>query len=449
MDKETAELLGLPYEEEEDSSLIDKETSALLGLPYEEETAQPPLSGLSARDRLRQRLEKDIEESEATETQSFQTVLQDIEAAKQRLLAQPSRRETLQQIATKLTQPRERTDPRFYERQNLYTFLRDIGEVGAEQTAARKTAEQEAAKLDQLANKYRLERTQDRGSKARQLLAQYLSKEPETQTGRGLTSEFERLIADLPAEEQAAMRRQRATMLSTRAPSAERAPAQEGPGGEAAQFIWARKTLADPNASESDKQAAKDFLERKTPNILLRERIGQDKQAQSILADLRQKTRFAIPDINFAIEQVDKGGRQAAGLIANMIKGIPIIGQPATDLEKTLISLQATLGFDKLKEFKEMSPTGASGLGAVSNAENRLLQAVQGSLEIDQSPANLKRNLNRIKEFYEKDVNERMSSLGISFEDFEAMPQKQSGGKSPAELAADELKRRREGKGGG
>ena len=267
MDRETAELLGLPYEEEEDSSLIDKETSALLGLPYEEEEMQSPLSGLSAIDRLRQRLEKDIEESEAAENQSFQTVLQNIETATQRLLAQPSRRETLQQIATKLTQPRERTDPRFYERRNLYTFLRDIGEVGAEQTAARKTAEQEAAKLVQLANKYRLERAQQQGNKARQLLAQYLSKEPETQTERGLTSEFERLIADLPPDVQATMRQQRATMLSTRAPPAERAPAQEGPGGEAGQFIWARQTLADPNASESQKQAAKDFLERKTPTI--------------------------------------------------------------------------------------------------------------------------------------------------------------------------------------
>ena len=57
---------------------------------------QSPLSGLSAIDRLRQRLEKDIEESEAAENQSFQTVLQNIETATQRLLAQPSRRETLQ-----------------------------------------------------------------------------------------------------------------------------------------------------------------------------------------------------------------------------------------------------------------------------------------------------------------------------------------------------------------
>ena len=144
---------------------------------------------LSDREKLIRTLQKDIEESEATETENFDSVLKDIESAKQRLLVQPSRSDTLRQIATKLTQQRSPDDPRFYERQNLYTFLRDIGEVGSEQAAARKAAEQEAAKLDQLANKYRFERTQDRGSKARQLLAQYLSKEPETQTGRGLTRE--------------------------------------------------------------------------------------------------------------------------------------------------------------------------------------------------------------------------------------------------------------------
>jgi len=135
-------------------------------------------SNLTPRERLMRQLQKDIEESEQAEKQEFQTVLSSIEQAKQRLLASPTRRETLQQITTKLTQPRERTDPRFYERRNLYTFLRDIGEVGTEQETARKAAEEQARKLDELTSRYKLERAQERGSKARQLMAQYLSKEP-------------------------------------------------------------------------------------------------------------------------------------------------------------------------------------------------------------------------------------------------------------------------------
>ena len=46
---------------------------------------------LSDREKLIRTLQKDIEESEATETENFDSVLKDIESAKQRLLVQPSR----------------------------------------------------------------------------------------------------------------------------------------------------------------------------------------------------------------------------------------------------------------------------------------------------------------------------------------------------------------------
>ncbi len=69
-------------------------------------------------------------------------------------------------------------------------------------------------------------------------------------------------------------------------------------------------------------------------------------------------------------------------------------------------SIQAKVGFDKMLQLKETSPTGSTGLGAVSNAEQRLLQSVKGSLDKDQSPKNLRKNLVRLKDFYEKDAFE-------------------------------------------
>ena len=147
-----------------------------------DDTAQSGLSAVPAstdfREMYRRRLLKREEEALAQEEKDFATVLSSIEKAKQRLLAQPTKGEELRNIAMKLTQPRKATDPRFYERRNLYTFLRDIGEYGGEQAAARKKAEEEALALDEMAAKYRLERAQKEGSQARQLLAQYLSKEP-------------------------------------------------------------------------------------------------------------------------------------------------------------------------------------------------------------------------------------------------------------------------------
>lgn len=193
----------------------------------EEDLDEGTQSGLSTvapsddfRERFRQRLLQREEAAAAQEEKDFGSVLNTIEQAKQRLLAQPSKTEQLRNIAMKLTQPRQENDPRFYERRNLYTFLRDIGEYGGEQDAARKEAEAKALQLDQLSAKYRMERAQKEGSQARQLLAQYLSKEPTAKTER--QSEFERMIAGLPPEEQERMRRDRARVMSTRAPRAEK-----------------------------------------------------------------------------------------------------------------------------------------------------------------------------------------------------------------------------------
>lgn len=189
----------------------------------EDEESEPGLSSVSSVGGLRSELFKRLLEREKraseTEQQDFNTVLSTIEQAKQRLLATPSKGEELRNIAMRLTQPRKESDPRFYERRNLYTFLRDIGEYGGEQAEARKEAEAKALQLDQLAAKYRMERAQKEGSQARQLMAQYF-KEPAARAER--SSEFERLIAGLPPEEQERMRRDRARVMSTRAPRAEK-----------------------------------------------------------------------------------------------------------------------------------------------------------------------------------------------------------------------------------
>jgi hypothetical protein len=150
----------------------------------EEEESVSGLSSLPATGALRselfQRLLEREKRASETEDKDFNTVLSTIEQAKQRLLAKPSKGEELRNIAMRLAQPRKQTDPRFFERRNLYTFLRDIGEYGGEQAEARKEAEAKALQLDQLAAKYRMERAQKEGTQARQLMAQYF-KEPKEQ----------------------------------------------------------------------------------------------------------------------------------------------------------------------------------------------------------------------------------------------------------------------------
>ena len=71
-------------------------------------------------------------------------VLAQIQKARKILESQPTqktRSEYVQGLAQALSAPRERTDPRFYERKNLYTFLRDVGQYGAAEEKAQKEAE--------------------------------------------------------------------------------------------------------------------------------------------------------------------------------------------------------------------------------------------------------------------------------------------------------------------
>jgi len=157
-------------------------------LPEEEEdtVAQSPLS------MVRQRVLDTISKSEE-ESRDYQETLKKIEKAKQQLLAAPDKRQVLQGLVGKLTAPRAPNDPRFFERQNLYTFLRDVGEYGQEQREAEKERQAKLVALQELQARYGLERAEKRGNLARQLAVQYLSKEPkevgETTRTRSLREE--------------------------------------------------------------------------------------------------------------------------------------------------------------------------------------------------------------------------------------------------------------------
>lgn len=86
-----------------------------------------------------------------------------------------------------------------------------------------------------------------------------------------------------------------------------------------------------------------------------------------------------------------------AGLGGTMLSKIP--GTAATDLTKLIDSVKANAGFDKLQAMREASPTGGA-LGQVSDKEIRFLQSVFGSLDQDQSPKQLKYNLELFRYVY-------------------------------------------------
>ena len=86
-----------------------------------------------------------------------------------------------------------------------------------------------------------------------------------------------------------------------------------------------------------------------------------------------------------------------AGFGGTMLSKIP--GTDATNLSKLIDSVKANAGFDKLQAMREASPTGGA-LGQVSDKEIRFLQSVFGSLDQDQSPKQLKYNLELFRYVY-------------------------------------------------
>lgn len=102
-------------------------------------------------------------------------------------------------------------------------------------------------------------------------------------------------------------------------------------------------------------------------------------------------------ELNRSLNKLNEQGGAVAGFVGNMTKGVP--GLPAHDFSQMLDTIKANIGFDKLQSMREASPTGGA-LGQVSEFENRLLQAVFGSLAQSQSPEQLRYNLMRLQNTY-------------------------------------------------
>jgi len=78
------------------------------------------------------------------------------------------------------------------------------------------------------------------------------------------------------------------------------------------------------------------------------------------------------------------------GFIGSLSNAVP--GTPAYNLARALETIKANIGFNKLQQMRANSPTGGA-LGQVSDFENRLLAAVQGSLDQGQTAGQLRQHL--------------------------------------------------------
>ena len=94
-------------------------------------------------------------------------------------------------------------------------------------------------------------------------------------------------------------------------------------------------------------------------------------------------------------------GPTTAG-VGSSFANIP--GTNARDLQAKLETVKANLGFDRLQQMREMSPTGGA-LGAVAVQELIALQSTVASLDQAQSPAQLRKSLDKVQQHYNNWLN--------------------------------------------
>jgi hypothetical protein len=104
----------------------------------------------------------------------------------------------------------------------------------------------------------------------------------------------------------------------------------------------------------------------------------------------KQGQNIVLDDIKRAIPMADALTTGAGGAV---FQSVP--GTQAYDLHQMLQGIKANVGFDRLQQMRNSSPTGGA-LGSVSENENKLLQSVMGSLEQSQNKEQFLYNLKRL-----------------------------------------------------
>lgn len=104
-----------------------------------------------------------------------------------------------------------------------------------------------------------------------------------------------------------------------------------------------------------------------------------------------------LTDINRALTLMDQAILPTAGFGGEALSSIP--GTAAHDVQSLIKTVRSNVGFDRLQQMRNASPTGGA-LGQVSETELGTLQAVLGNLEQSQSPEQLRYNLRRLHNLY-------------------------------------------------
>ena len=126
-------------------------------------------------------------------------------------------------------------------------------------------------------------------------------------------------------------------------------------------------------------------------------------QAADVKAELKdeQTTRAAgvvLEDLGRIQSLISESKLPVTGAFGSLLKGLP--GTNAYDVSALIQTVAGNIGFDRLQQMRDASPTGGA-LGAINTIELTTLQSVLGSLDQAQSQEQFEANLGRLEGIYE------------------------------------------------
>ena len=134
------------------------------------------------------------------------------------------------------------------------------------------------------------------------------------------------------------------------------------------------------------------------------------RKGQLSVQSARDKAKIVSGKVDEALGQT---GFMSTGYIGKKLSELP--GSNAYDLNRTLETVKANIGFQELANMRAASPTGGA-LGSIAVRELDFLQAAIASLDQGQSTAQLKKNLEAVKTHFNnwKQVMEQVNGGGAA-----------------------------------
>jgi hypothetical protein len=159
-------------------------------------------------------------------------------------------------------------------------------------------------------------------------------------------------------------------------------------------------------------------------------------KAQNFLRSKNRTINIVRDDIARARELVEDPN--ATGPIGAVGRALPVVGAitPGGRLASRIKTIKTNIGFDKLAEMRETSPTGGA-LGNVSNIEIDFLQSVAGELDNAQTDEDVDYVLRRIDNFYADLQDQYATAFAADYPSLATTAQRRAGAKTQVQELND------------